>query len=108
MKSSKSKICNAKTRQAKRGGAARGKRLLGVVATLALVASMIPLGALPERAEAADSDGNFEFMVEYYANLNTLVTGNDSEDGHASLSVIDTSGGKLPVNGTPPLLKAFM
>lgn len=107
MKSSKSKICNAKTRQAKRGGAARGKRLLGVVATLALVASMIPLGALPERAEAADSDGNFEFMVEYYANLNTLVTGNDSEDGHASLSVIDTSGGKLPVNGTPPVTKSI-
>lgn len=104
MKSSKSKICNAKTRQAKRGGAARGKRLLGVVATLALVASMIPLGALPERAEAADSDGNFEFKVEYYADLNTLVTSDASasKDGYASLSVIDTSGKNLPANDTPP------
>lgn len=49
---------------------------------------------------AARSAADPEFSVQYYANLDAV--SENSGTSAAALSVIDTSGGKLPANGTTP------
>ncbi len=45
-------------------------------------------------------DADPQFTVQFYANIEQILT--QSKSGDEELTVIETSGGKLPVNGTDP------
>ena len=55
-------------------------------------------------AVAAAQTANPEFTVQYYAWLNVAA---DAGDGANTLTVIDTTGGKLPQNGSTPTTKTL-
>ena len=65
---------------------------------------MASVGSDGVLAVAAAQTANPEFTVQYYAWLNVAA---DAGDGANTLTVIDTTGGKLPQNGSTPTTKTL-